>query len=166
MRRRAGSVTSCQKTSSSAPGYSQVVVGEGRLVMVSGQVALDAAGALIGAGSASAQAGQALTNRARCLAAAGCDWPNAAKLTCYVTDPAATRPFMLPLHERLNGASPPASMVVVVDALVLLQVEALAFTTVNFESTDQRRSTRGSASRPLVCATSTASARLRTPSLR
>ncbi len=111
-------------------GYSQVVVGQGALVMVSGQVALDPMGKLIGAGSAEVQAGQALTNLARCLAAAGCDWSDVAKLTCYVTGTAAMDPILRALHDRLDGAPPPACTMVVVNALVLsellLEVEALA----------------------------------------
>jgi len=52
-------------------GYSQVVVGRGRLVVVSGQVAQDEHGGLVGAGDAAVQARQVFENLRRCLAEAG-----------------------------------------------------------------------------------------------
>jgi enamine deaminase RidA (YjgF/YER057c/UK114 family) len=53
------------------PGYTQVVTGTGRLVAVSGQIALDPNGQLVGPGDPSAQARQVFENLRRCLAAAG-----------------------------------------------------------------------------------------------
>jgi enamine deaminase RidA (YjgF/YER057c/UK114 family) len=52
-------------------GYSQVVTGRGRLVMVSGQIAQDGRGELVGPGDSAAQARQVFENLRRCLAAAG-----------------------------------------------------------------------------------------------
>jgi enamine deaminase RidA (YjgF/YER057c/UK114 family) len=49
-------------------GYSQVVAGRGRLVVVSGQVAQDEHGELIGPGDPEAQARQVFENLRRCLA--------------------------------------------------------------------------------------------------
>jgi enamine deaminase RidA (YjgF/YER057c/UK114 family) len=52
-------------------GYSQVVTGRGRLVVVSGQVAQNEHGELVGAADPAAQARRVLENLRRCLAQAG-----------------------------------------------------------------------------------------------
>ena len=52
-------------------GYSQVVVGRGRLVVVSGQVAQDESGELVGPGDPAAQARQVFENLRRCLVPVG-----------------------------------------------------------------------------------------------
>ena len=51
-------------------GYSHVVTGQGRLVVVSGQVAQDERGELVGPGDPAAQAVQIFENLRRCLAEA------------------------------------------------------------------------------------------------
>src|SRR5690242_20984500 len=55
------------------PGYSHAVTGRGRWVAISGQVALDEDGQLVGAGDLEAQARQVFANLDRALAAAGAD---------------------------------------------------------------------------------------------
>ncbi|MFI8090844.1 RidA family protein [Streptomyces sp. NPDC086080] len=67
-------------------GYTHVVTGTGRLVAVSGQVAFDADGKLVGEGDPAAQARQVFENLRRCLASAGADFGNVVKFTYYVTD--------------------------------------------------------------------------------
>ena len=67
-------------------GYTHVVMGLGRLIAISGQVALDEQGALVGAGGPEAQARQVFENLRRCLAAAGASFSDVIKLTYYVTD--------------------------------------------------------------------------------
>ncbi|GAA3050892.1 RidA family protein [Streptomyces olivoverticillatus] len=67
-------------------GYTHVVMGTGRLVALSGQVALDADGKVVGAGDPAAQARQVFDNVRRCLAAAGATFDDVVKLTYYVTD--------------------------------------------------------------------------------
>ncbi len=52
-------------------GYTHVELGSGRLIAISGQVALDDQGARVGAGDPEAQARQVFENLRRCLAAAG-----------------------------------------------------------------------------------------------
>ena len=52
-------------------GYTHVVTGSGRVVAVSGQVALDDRGEVVGPGDPAAQAQQVFGNLRRCLAAAG-----------------------------------------------------------------------------------------------
>jgi enamine deaminase RidA (YjgF/YER057c/UK114 family) len=69
-----------------AAQYSHVVLGRGRFVAVSGQVALDEDGRLVGDGDAAAQARQVFENLRRCLAAAGATFDEVVKLTYFVTD--------------------------------------------------------------------------------
>jgi enamine deaminase RidA (YjgF/YER057c/UK114 family) len=111
-------------------GYTHVVTGTGRLVAISGQVALDADGAVVGAGDAAAQARQVFENLRRCLAAAGAGFADVIKLTYFVTD-VAYMPAIRAVRDEVLGTDPlPASTAVQVAALVLpdllLEIEALA----------------------------------------
>ncbi len=111
-------------------GYTHVVTGTGRLVAISGQVALDAEGAVVGAGDAAAQARQVFENLRRCLTAAGAGFADVIKLTYFVTD-VAYMPAIRAVRDEVLGADPlPASTAVQVTALVLpdllLEIEALA----------------------------------------
>jgi enamine deaminase RidA (YjgF/YER057c/UK114 family) len=63
-----------------------VVTGRGRLVVVSGQIAQDEHGELVGAGDPAAQARQVFENLRRCLAQAGARFDDVAKLTFFVLD--------------------------------------------------------------------------------
>src|SRR5215472_16355049 len=72
-----------------SPAYTHVVTGAGRLVAVSGQIATDAEGALVGVGDPEAQARQVFENLRRCLAAAGATFDDVVKLTTFVTDMAS-----------------------------------------------------------------------------
>lgn len=67
-------------------GYAHAVTTSGRLAFVSGQVAMDAAGNLVGAGDIAAQARQALQNLHNVLLALGADWTDVVRFTWYVTD--------------------------------------------------------------------------------
>ena len=64
-------------------GYSQVVSGRGRLVVVSGQIAQDERGELVGPGDPAAQARQVFDNLRRCLTAAGAGFGDVVKLTFF-----------------------------------------------------------------------------------
>jgi enamine deaminase RidA (YjgF/YER057c/UK114 family) len=112
------------------PGYSHVVAGTGRLVAVSGQVAIGEDGQLAGPGDPSAQARQVFENLRRCLAAAGLSFGEVIKLTYYVTDVAHLPAIRAVRDEFIDTARPPASTAVQVVALVrpefLLEVEAFA----------------------------------------
>ena len=106
------------------------MTGTGRLVAISGQVALDADGAVVGAGDAAAQARQVFENLRRCLAAAGAGFADVIKLTYFVTD-VAYMPAIRAARDEVLGTDPlPASTAVQVAALVLpdllLEIEALA----------------------------------------
>ncbi|MFJ9587856.1 RidA family protein [Streptomyces acidicola] len=111
-------------------GYSHVVVGEGRLVVVSGQVALDEKGNVVGEGDAAAQARQVFENLRRCLAAGGATFAEVAKLTFYVTDVAILPEVQVVRDAHIDTSHPPASTAVQVAALfrpeLVLEVEALA----------------------------------------
>jgi len=113
-----------------ATGYTHVVTGSGRWVAVSGQVALDADGELVGEGDPELQARQVFENLRRCLAAAGATFADVVKLTYYVTDIAHMPSVRRAREEYLDAAKLPASSAVQVAALIrpdlLLEVEAFA----------------------------------------
>jgi enamine deaminase RidA (YjgF/YER057c/UK114 family) len=111
-------------------GYTQVVSGSGRLIAVSGQVALDEHGAVVGAGDPAVQARQVFENLRRCLAAAGADFGDVIKLTYYVTDVGHLPAVRAARDEVIDTEHRPASTAVQVVALfrpeLLLEVEAFA----------------------------------------
>lgn len=111
-------------------GYSHVVVGEGRLVVISGQVALDEQGNVVGKNDAAAQARQVFENLRRCLAAGGATFAEVAKFTIYVTDVAILPEVRAARDAYIDTARAPASTAVQVAALyrpeLMLEVEALA----------------------------------------
>jgi enamine deaminase RidA (YjgF/YER057c/UK114 family) len=111
-------------------GYTHVVSGPGRWVAISGQVAFDAEGKLVGEGDAGAQAQQVFANLERCLAAAGATFADVVKLNFFVTDVAFLPAIRVARDAHIDTANPPASTAVQVVALfrpdVLLEVEAYA----------------------------------------
>lgn len=114
-------------------GFSHLaIVAAGRQVHVSGQVAVDAQGALVGKGDIGAQAEQVYANLAKALQAAGADFSKVFKMNTYVV---GLKPEMLPAiraaRSRHFGDGPlPASTLVGVTALVhpdlLIEVEVSA----------------------------------------
>jgi enamine deaminase RidA (YjgF/YER057c/UK114 family) len=113
-----------------APGYTHVVVGTGRLVSISGQVAFDEAGQLVGPGDAEAQARQVFENLRRCLAAADATFDDVVKLSYFVTDIASMNAIRRVRDELIDASKLPSSTAVVVAGLVLpgllMEIEALA----------------------------------------
>jgi enamine deaminase RidA (YjgF/YER057c/UK114 family) len=116
-----------------SPNYSQVVVvPSGRTVHVSGQVALDSTGSVVGAGNLHAQAMQVFENLHAALAAAGASFSNLVKVTVYVVDlnPDKAKVVREVRAQYLPPGHKPASTMVGVTALVhpelLLEVEAIA----------------------------------------
>lgn len=112
------------------PGYSHVVTGSGRLVVISGQVALDEAGQLVGGQDTADQAEQVFANLARALDAADATFADVVKLTYFLRDVAAL-PAVRAVRDRyVDTANPPASSAVQVAALAgpefLIEVEAMA----------------------------------------
>lgn len=113
-----------------AAAYSHVVLGTGRFVAVSGQLALDEDGRLVGAGDAAAQARQVFENLRRCLAAAGATFDDVVKLTFFVTDMAHMPAVRAARDAHIPADRLPAASAVQVAALVrpefLMEIEAYA----------------------------------------
>jgi enamine deaminase RidA (YjgF/YER057c/UK114 family) len=115
-----------------ARGYSHVVevpAGE-RLVFISGQVPLDQAGQLVGAGDFRRQAEQVFTNLRLALTGVGATFADVVKLTIYTVDLSHLGDLREVRDRYVNVAAPPASSLVEVRGLfrpdVLLEVEAVA----------------------------------------
>ncbi|MBZ6084754.1 RidA family protein [Streptomyces olivaceus] len=110
--------------------YSHVVLGTGRFVAVSGQLALDADGRVVGEGDAAAQARQVFENLRRCLASAGATFDDVVKLTYFVTDMAHMGAIRAARAAHLSDDRLPAASAVQVGALVrpefLMETEAFA----------------------------------------
>ena len=116
-----------------ANGYSHVVTApSGKLVFVSGQVANDAKGNLIGKGELRAQTEQVFKNLQTALTAAGASFENVVKLTWFVRDYKPEDVTILrEVRDRyVNTATPPASSLIGVASLFqqdyLIEVEAIA----------------------------------------
>ena len=111
------------------PGMAQAVR-TGPFVHVSGQVALDADGEVVGEYDAAAQARQCFANLALALDAAGAGLTDVIKLTCYLTDKTAY-PDYAAVKGELFGDRPPASTAVIVDELLIpglvLEIDAIAW---------------------------------------
>ncbi|WP_217139931.1 RidA family protein [Streptomyces sp. AC627_RSS907] len=113
-----------------AAQYSHVVLGSGRFVAVSGQLALDEDGGLVGEGDPAAQARQVFENLRRCLAAAGATFDDVVKLTFFVTDMAHMPAIRAARAEHIPDDRLPAASAVRVAGLVrpefLMEIEAFA----------------------------------------
>jgi 2-iminobutanoate/2-iminopropanoate deaminase len=101
----------------------------GDLLFVSGIIAVDEQGALVGGDDVVAQARQVFANMGAVLAAAGCSFADVAKVTIFLTD-VDDRPLVNPVRQEVFGAARPASALVEVSALVVpgakIEVEAIA----------------------------------------
>jgi enamine deaminase RidA (YjgF/YER057c/UK114 family) len=115
------------------PGFAHAVSVTGPLAFVSGQVALDADGALVGPGDLAAQTRQALANLHAILRGLGADWPDVARFGWYVLDASAVQVIRDVRDEMirpvLGDRANPASSLVQVAALVrpefLIEVDAV-----------------------------------------
>jgi 2-iminobutanoate/2-iminopropanoate deaminase len=101
----------------------------GELLFISGSVAVDAEGKLVGEGDVVAQARQVFENIGLCLAAAGASFADVVKVTTFLTD-VEDRARINPVRQEFFGEAKPASTLVEVSALVLpeflIEVEAVA----------------------------------------
>jgi enamine deaminase RidA (YjgF/YER057c/UK114 family) len=114
-------------------GYTHVVVAQpGKLVYVSGQVALNAKGEVVGKGDLRGQVAQVMENLKTALAAAGATLNDIIKVNYYVVN---FRPEQLPVIREVRGKyfsaeHPPASTLVGVTALAreefMIEIEAVA----------------------------------------
>jgi 2-iminobutanoate/2-iminopropanoate deaminase len=106
--------------------YSQAV-STGKLLFLSGQIALNPASGKIEAQTVSEQAEQACRNIGAVLAAAGADFSAVVKTTCFLTDMAAFAEFNAVYAKYFTGK--PARSCVAVTALpagALCEIEAVA----------------------------------------
>jgi enamine deaminase RidA (YjgF/YER057c/UK114 family) len=100
-----------------------------RLIIISGQVALDSAGKVVGPDNMTAQATQVFENLKVALAAAGATFNDVIKLNTYVTSMTKSQDFREVRDRYVNPKAPPASTTVEVRRLFrdefLVEVEAL-----------------------------------------
>lgn len=103
----------------------------GKLLFISGQVAFDDRGQVVGPGDIVAQATKIFENLRAVLRAAGVDFDSVIKTNYYITD-VALFPKVAELRPRYFSHPFPASTMVEVKGLVhsdlLLEVEAVAIT--------------------------------------
>ncbi len=97
--------------------------GDGQVVHLKGQVALDAAGEVVGAGDMRAQVRQVLENIRAVLASMGGDMSHILSLTQYVTDIAA---FMRAGDIRREFFRPPYPVTTTVQVAALYRPELVA----------------------------------------
>jgi len=116
-----------------ARGYSQVVVATpGKMIFISGQIAMDPSGNIIGAGDLRIQTEQAMRNLGSALDAAGATFDNVVKINWYVKNFNGDQlPLIREIRARyLNQSHPPANTLAGVAELyppeALIEVEAIA----------------------------------------
>jgi enamine deaminase RidA (YjgF/YER057c/UK114 family) len=116
-----------------SPGYTQVLSAQGtRTVYVSGQVAVDAQGALVGEGDLRAQTEQVFANLQTALAAAQASFVDVVKLTTFVVNltPEALATVREVRKRYLDAERLPTSTLVGVTVLAnpawLIEIEAIA----------------------------------------
>jgi|SRR5581483_2045604 len=101
----------------------------GDLLFVSGCIAVDGEGRLVGGDDVAAQARQVFANIGAILAAAGAGPSDVVKVTVFLTD-VDDRPLVNPVRQEFFGDARPASTLVEVSRLVLpdakIEVEAVA----------------------------------------
>jgi enamine deaminase RidA (YjgF/YER057c/UK114 family) len=115
--------------------YSQIArVRAAEFVFIAGQVAVDAAGNIVGANDFAAQCAQVFNNIAAALAAVGADWHNIVQFTTYLVQAKDIAEFMRYREQSFPGwfgagAYPPNTLLIV-DRLVqesfLIEVQTVA----------------------------------------
>jgi len=108
--------------------YSQAVKAD-RLLFISGQVALDKEGNLVGKGDITIQTQQVMENLKATLEAAGCTFKDVIRISIFLVN-LDDRPKFHDVRKRYFGHSVPASTLLVVKSLAntdfLVEVEAVA----------------------------------------
>jgi reactive intermediate/imine deaminase len=112
-------------------GYSQVAaVFGGQIVFISGQVALNKSGNVVGNGDFRAQVQQVFENLKSAVEAAGGDFSDVIKLNTYLLDFSHLQEFREVRDKYINVKNPPASTAVQVSRLFrpefLVEIEAVA----------------------------------------
>jgi 2-iminobutanoate/2-iminopropanoate deaminase len=112
-------------------GYTHVVevTGPAKTIYISGQIAFDKDGKLVGAGDMKAQAEQVFKNLQAALEAAGAKFTDVVKMNSYITDMSKIQ-AVRDVRARYFGEVTPASTFVQVAGLVrpdlLLEIEVVA----------------------------------------
>jgi len=113
--------------------YSNVACGSGGMVaFISGQVAVDAEGRIVGKGDLEAQAVQVFENLKLALSAVGGTFNDVLKLTIFIRDltPERRKAVMGVRARYISHDQPPAATMVGIDRLVeddlLVEIEAVA----------------------------------------
>ena len=127
-------MTGLQSFDVSPRGYSQSVAVDlsqiSRLVFVSGQVAMDSSGAIVGESDFEVQCRYVFSQLEKKLAEAGAQLADVAKLTVFVRDFSEYTALVHVRQELFPADSPPASTAVavcdLVDPRLLIEVEAVA----------------------------------------
>lgn len=112
-------------------GYTQLVEARGgRTVYLSGQIALDASGQIVGVADFETQARQTFRNIQSGLESVGLDFSHVVKINLYVLDVANLQTLRRVRDEFVNLEHPPASTLVQVAALFrpefLVEADAIA----------------------------------------
>ncbi len=101
----------------------------GELVFVSGQVAWDIGGEIVGEGSVERQSEKVFDNLEEALAAAGSGLERLVRICVYLVDSGHITAFRGVRDRRLRGARPTSTLVIVralVDPLLLVEIDAVA----------------------------------------
>ncbi|MCZ6557068.1 MAG: RidA family protein [SAR324 cluster bacterium] len=110
-------------------GYSHVAR-SGNMALISGQVAQDKAGNLVGVGDFAAQARQVFRNLKSITEELGGGLGNIAKINVYLTDPRNIEDYRA-VRDEFMGEPYPASTLVIIDGLArpewMIEVEATVF---------------------------------------
>ena len=121
----------CARTVFDSPAYCQgvKVTGPGTTLYISGQVAQDRRGNIVGKGDFAVQARQVLKNLQAMVQAGGGTLADVVKLTIYLTD-VRYRPDLVAVREEFFGPKLPAATLITTPALAhpdyLLEIEAVA----------------------------------------
>ena len=103
------------------PGYSQIVeIVAGRIVFISGQIAVDADGNVVGKNDFAAQAERVFQNLSIALQARGCTAANLVKLTVFLTDMDNLGRYREARNRFFASVTPPAA-----PAVTLVEVSKL-----------------------------------------
>ena len=118
---------------STPTGYTHIVevTGPNRTIYISGQIAFDKDGKVVGAGDMKAQAEQVFRNLEAALTAAGATFADVVKMNSYITDMSRVQ-AVRDVRARYFKDATPASTFVEVKGLVrpelLLEIEVVAVT--------------------------------------
>lgn len=118
---------------STPKGYSHVAevdLGKSKMLVLSGQVALDVNGKLVGKGDVAKQTEQVFTNIKHIVEGAGGTMKDVIKLTYYIKDVSKIQAVRDVRDKYINTKTPPASTLVEVSKLfrddILIEIEATA----------------------------------------